>query len=158
MTAIPSILIRKRSPLLSGALLFVGLVLPIHFAEAGGQVTLKAVMIHASNTPAPIDQRLERIEYKLRRVFGFEHYRHAGQGSITLALPGEGTIDLGGGYTLRVQSSDGKDGRIRTKVTWIKGGTTLLSTSTRVKRGAPPTVIGGASQGKGKLIVTLVVR
>ena len=150
--------VRSRAGLLLVAAMLLELVVPLDSASAGGQATLQAVMIHASNSPAPIDRRLENIEYKLRRVFGFEHYRHVGEGSVTISLPGEGTIDLGGGYRLMLRSSNTKDGRIRTQVTWSKGGATLLSTSTKVRRGAPPTVIGGASQGGGKLIVTLVVK
>lgn len=135
-----------------------GMLIPAAPAWAAEPVTVTAVMIHASNKPAPIDRRIENIEYKLRKVFKFEHYRHAGQGSLSSTMPGSGTIRLGDGHTLQIDVSDAGKGYVRTKVTWTRGGSKLLSTSTKVKRGAAPTVIGGPSQGDGKLIVTLSVR
>lgn len=133
----------------------LGLAAPARAAEP---VTVTAVMIHASNKPAPIDRRIENIEYKLRKIFKFEHYRHAGAGSISVTLPGSGTIQLGDGHRLEIEASDAGKGYVRTQVTWSRGGTRLISSSTKVKRRAAPTVIGGPSQGAGKLIVTLSVR
>ena len=135
-----------------------GILVPATPAGAAEPVTITAVMIHASNKPAPIDRRIENIEYKLRKIFKFEHYRHVGQGSVSTLLPGSGTIRLGDGHTLQIEASDAGNGYVRTKVTWTRGGSTLISTSTKVKRGAAPTVIGGPSQGDGKLIVTLSLR
>ena len=126
-------------------------------AEARALITFKAVMIHASNEPAPLDRRLENIEYKLRRVFGFEHYKHVGGGNASVALPGETVIQLGGGHSLSIVASAGSKGKIKAQVTWKKGGAVLLRTSTNLRRGSP-TVLGGPGQGKGKLIVTLEAR
>jgi hypothetical protein len=126
-------------------------------AQAGAGVTFKAVMIHASDTPAPIDRRLEHIEYKLRRMLKFEHYKHAGEGSVSVSLPGSGTIQLGGGYSLHIQAADAGKGKVSTQVQWKKGGSSLLKTQTRVSRGSP-TVLGGISQGSGKLMVILTAR
>ena len=136
------------------AVLLVALVPSMAAAE---QATLKAVMILASDEPSSPDPRLSSIEPKLRRVFRYPHYRHMGEGSLVVSLPGKGTIQLGGGYALDVDAAGLEGGRIRAQVTWRKGGTKLLSTSAKVQRNSP-TVLGGASQGKGKLIVTLVVR
>lgn len=134
--------------------LLVALVPSMAAAE---QVTLKAVMILASDEPSPPDGRLASIEPKLRQVFRYASYRQMGEGSLAVALPGKGTIQLGGGYALDVDAAALEGGRIRTQVTWRKGGARLLSTSAKVQRNSP-TVLGGASQGKGKLIVTLVVQ
>ena len=141
--------------LLAAAVLVLVPAVPVRAAEP---VTLSAVMIHASNRPAPLDRRIENIEYKLRKIFKFEHYRHAGQGALTVGLPGSGAIRLGDNHLLQVNASDAGKGRIRTQIKWTRGGTTLLTTTTLVQRGAAPTVIGGPSQGDGKLIVTLSVR
>ena len=136
------------------ALLLLALVPSMAAAE---QATLKAVMILASDEPSSPDRRLASIEPKLRKVFRYAHYRHMGEGSLAVSLPGRGTIQLGGGYALDVSAAAVDGGRIQAQVTWRKGGTKLLSTSAKVQRNSP-TVLGGASQGKGKLIVTLVVR
>lgn len=135
-------------------ILLVVCVAPV---RAGAGVTFKAVMIHASDNPAPIDRRLEHIEYKLRRMLKFEHYKHAGEGSASVSLPGSGTIQLGGGYSLHIQASDAGKGKVSAQVQWKKGGSVLLSTRTRVSRGSP-TVLGGVSQGSGKLMVILTAR
>ena len=123
-------------------------------AWAETRVRFKAIMVHASDEPAPIDRRLERIEYQLRRIFKFEHYKHVGEGTLAMTLPGSGTIDLGRGYSLLMNVSQGSEGRVSTKVTWKKGGQVLLSTSAKIRRGSSA-VLGGAGQGTGKLIVTL---
>lgn len=117
---------------------------------------LNATMIYASNDSAPPDRRLQSIEAKLRRVFGFDHYKLVGEGSAAVDVPGSATIPLGGGYALQVQATGPAPGGVMANVTWKRGGQVLLSTRTRL--GRAPTVLGGASHQNGKLIVTLTVR
>jgi hypothetical protein len=135
--------------------LAIGLLIPL-CAPAQNVVNLKAVMIYASNKPAPIDERLENIEFKLRKIFKFEHYLHYGEGSTALTLPGSGTITLGKGYALNVEASRSSGGKIRAKVTWRRGDQVLLRATQQVGR-RTPTVMGGASHNEGTLIVTLVI-
>ena len=158
---------RVHSKALAVALLMLLVVLP----RAGAQrivpvpraeteqrpITLMAVMILASDRPAPIDERIENIEFKLRRIFKFEHYLYYGKGSLTLTLPGSGTIRLGKGYRLDISASRTHDKKIRAKVKWRGNGRVLLSTTTVVGRGTP-TVLGGVSHEDGKLIVTMVAK
>ncbi len=59
-----------------------------------GPVSMDAMLILASNDPAPLDRRLERVEYKLRPLFRFEYYRFMGEGTGLLNLPGETSIAL----------------------------------------------------------------
>ena len=146
--------IRKAISITALLLWGAGILAP---SAGAGLVTFKAVMIYASNEPAPLDRRLEKIEYKLRRVFRFEHYKHAGGGSASVALPGATTLQLGGGHTLSIVASEGKDGNVKAQFTWKKGGSMLLRSSAGLRRGSS-TVLGGVSQGKGKLIVTLEAR
>jgi hypothetical protein len=118
-------------------------------------VTIQATLILASNEPAPLDSRLDRIEYKLRRIFGFEYYRHYGAGSALLNLPGESTVDLGHGFRLSISASGAKDDKIRTSVQWFRGDEMVLNTTVGMKRGVP-VILGGISHEGGTLIVTLV--
>jgi hypothetical protein len=120
-------------------------------------VTIEAMMILASDDSAPLDRRLDRIEYKLRRIFGFEHYRHFGEGRVTVELPAETTLQLGKGYRLRIDARKADKGRIRTRVEWFKGEQPLLSTSVVLKKGAPA-ILGGPPHGEGTLIVTLTAK
>ena len=118
-------------------------------------VTIQATLILASNDPAPMDSRLDRIEYKLRRIFGFEYYRHYGEGSTLLNLPGESTVELGHGFRIAISLSGSKDGKIRASVRWFRGDEIVLSTIVGMKRGVP-VILGGISHEGGTLIVTLV--
>ena len=60
---------RWRAPCLA---LAVGCLLFPAAASAAHQ--FNAIMIYASDERAPLDRRLEHIEYKLRRVFGFRRF------------------------------------------------------------------------------------
>jgi hypothetical protein len=116
-------------------------------------VTLQALMIQAQNEPAPIDRRLEKVEYKLRRVFGFQFYRYVGEGNISLLPGGEGSIELPDGHRLHVRRG-GKGGA---EVRWSRNDEALLSTSVNISRDAP-VVLGGIPSNGGKLIVVLTAQ
>lgn len=126
-------------------------------ATSSSGVTLEATMILASDQAAAQDPRLEFIEYKLRRIFGFEYYSYQGGDSASVALPGTVSLNPGRGSTLSVHVSDAGGDRVRASVQWLRGGTVVLNTTVAMKRGAP-VILGGISEGKGKLIVTLVAR
>ena len=119
-------------------------------------VSLEATMILASNEPAAQDPRLDAVEFKLRRIFGFEYYRYYGGGSAIVNLPGATAIALGHGFQLSV-SAGAKDGRVRAGITWLRGGEVVLSTTVNMERGTP-VILGGIAHEGGTLIVTLVAR
>jgi hypothetical protein len=127
-------------------------------AASGETVTLKAVLIHASNHPAPIDSRLERVEYKLRRIFGFEHYRFLGESSVILNLPGDASLDLARGHRLKLSGSKAKGDSVRVRVEWLSGDESLLTTSVVMERKSAPAILGGPAHEGGNLIVTLEAR
>jgi hypothetical protein len=136
-------------------LLAIACLLTCAAVSGAEPVTIQATLILASNDPAPMDSRLDRIEYKLRRIFGFEYYRHYGEGSALLNLPGESTVELGHGFRITMSSSGSKDGKIRTSVQWFRGDEMVLNTIVGMKRGVP-VILGGISHEGGTLIVTLV--
>lgn len=118
-----------------------------------GTVRVDAMLILASNDPAPLDLRLERVEYKLRPLFRFEYYRHLGEGQGLLNLPGETTLALGDGHHLELRGS-AKDDGTRMEVRWLRGGQALLNTAVNLKPGKP-VILGGVPHERGTLIVTL---
>jgi hypothetical protein len=111
---------------------------------------LQAMMIMAQHEMAPMDRRLERVEYKLRRVFQFPYYRYVGEGRIALSPGAEGTIRLPDDHELKVKA--GNKGRV--EVRWTQREKPLLSTSVSVSRNAP-VVLGGVPEGEGTLILVL---
>ncbi len=126
-------------------------------ARAAAPVTLEAMLILASNDPSAQDPRLDQIEYKLRRTFKFEYYRHYGGQSAIVNLPGQTSLDLGHGYRLSVSASEASDDRVRAGIQWFRGDEVVLNTTVVMSRGTP-VVLGGVPHEGGTLIVTLVAR
>lgn len=138
-----------------GLLVLAGLLAPAVEALAD-PVNLEATMILASNEPAAQDPRLERIEFKLRRIFGFEYYKHYGEGSAIVSVPGETTLSLGHGFRLQISAKPG-DGRVRAGIHWFRGDEKVLSTTVNMERGTP-VILGGIAHEGGTLIVTITAK
>lgn len=144
----------KTSHVFAVGLLAFACLLATGGVSHAGPVTIQATLILASNDPAPLDSRLDKVEYKLRRIFGFEYYKYYGEGTALLNLPGESTVDLGHGFRLNISASGSGD-KIRTSVQWYRGDEMVLNTTVGMKRGVP-VILGGISHEGGTLIVTLV--
>jgi hypothetical protein len=133
------------------------ILLAVGVGPAMGEVlNLDAMLILASNDPAPLDRRLERVEFQLRPLFRFEYYRFLGSGSGAVNVPGETSVALGDGHYLQLKARE-KDGGKRVEVRWFRGDQPILSTAVNLRKGKP-VILGGAPQGTGKLIVTLTAR
>jgi hypothetical protein len=126
-------------------------------AESADRVSIKGTMILASNSPGKSDPRLRPYESKLRRLFKFEQYRFLGEGQSMVAIPGETSLSLGGGFRLEVQASAAGKGRIRAQVGWTRGKTRLIRTTVVMQKGTP-TILGGPAHEGGNLIVILTAR
>ena len=150
--------ILRQSTWFQGVLLAV-VLLPLlgMFTYADDTRSIQAMLIRASNDPAPLDQRLDVIEYKLRRLFNFEHYRFMGDASAMVNLPGEATLSLGSGVRLEINAFHADGDRVRSQVKWMRNDQVLLST-TVVMTPNTPVVLGGVPDGNGTLIVTLIVK
>jgi len=122
------------------------------YGQNQGSVTIKVLMIQAQNESAPIDPRLERVEYKLRRVFGFQFYKYVAEGTVSLLAGGQGVIELAQGHRLQVNLGGGK-GR-NAEVHWMHENQVLLRTSVKLS-GDGPLVLGGVPSNGGKLILVL---
>lgn len=116
-------------------------------------VTLEAKLIHASDRPAALDTRLDAIEFRLRRIFQFEHYGFLNETRTLITLPSQTRVDIGNGYTLDVKASS-RDGRIRAEIQWYRGSQRMMSTSVSQKRGVPA-ILGGPPHDGGTLILVL---
>lgn len=131
------------------------LMLLVPALKADGGVELKAVCVHGSNDPAPMDDRLDGIEFQLRKLLPFEHFKFIAEGSSIIRLPGETTIGLQEGFFLEIRAWRAEEDRLRAEVSWMEGSRTLLKTAVNLKPGGKPAVLGGIAQGSGKLIVVL---
>ncbi len=116
-------------------------------------VTMETMLIHASDRPAALDTRLDRVEYRLRRIFQFEHYGFLGETRTLITLPSQTRIDIGHGYTLSVNASS-RNGRVRAEIEWHSAGQRLMSTSISQRRGVPA-ILGGPPHDEGVLILVV---
>ncbi|MCB1070427.1 MAG: hypothetical protein KDL31_08725 [Kiritimatiellae bacterium] len=119
-------------------------------APAADQI--HALMIEASNEPAVIDRRLEKVEYKLRRVFGFPYYHFVAEQTVMAPSDGQVTVPLANGHRL-ILSGKG----LRVTVQWFKNDEILLTTKVSLNKGSP-VVLGGVPHGDGTLIVALTAQ
>lgn len=116
-------------------------------------VVLRAILISAQNEPAAQDPRLEFVEYKLRRVLGFEYYKWLGERSAVVNAGTDVRLDLQDRHVLRVFVREtGK--HVRLDVQWYRGDELVVSTTVRAER-RTPVVLGGINEGGRTLIVTL---
>ena len=123
-------------------------------SSAGARAAeIEATLILASNDPAPLDTRLDGIEFRLRKVIPYEHFRLIDQKSVNLSLPGQTSLSLGQGFALSIDASKA-DGGVRAKVNWTQGTNSLVNSSVVLKKGSPA-VLGGIPHQNGKLLVLL---
>ncbi|MEZ5277013.1 MAG: hypothetical protein R3F07_11585 [Opitutaceae bacterium] len=148
----------KTPNILAGlaALFFVFAVAPSP-ATAAESVSIKGILILASNDAGPTDSSLSKVEPTLRRLFKFEGYRQVGRTSTRVDVPGKGQLTFGGDV-LAIETTGDGGGTVRARVTWRRGDQTVINTTVRMKPGVP-TLLGGPSArgGKGNLIVILEV-
>lgn len=131
---------------------WVAVIAALGVPHAGAQdaMHLQALMIQAQHAPAPADPRLESVEFKLRRVFQFQHYRYIGEGRTSVSQGEESTMSLPQGHRLRVKAT----GPGRVEVRWLRGGEALLSTGVSLSSDSP-VILGGVPSGDGTLILVL---
>lgn len=116
-------------------------------------LNMETRLIHASDRPAALDTRLDAIEYRLRRIFQFEHYAFLGETRTLLNLPSQVRVDLGHGYHLQVRARD-RGGRVQADIEWFRGAQRLINTSITQRQGVPA-ILGGPPHDGGTLILVV---
>lgn len=122
-------------------------------ARAAGGVTVRGILISASNETGESDQRLSAYVPNLKRILRFESFRYLGEDSTSLGVPANGSLSLGSGHRveLSTESSDGKT--ILIKVRWPAGN---VRHEYVFQRGGT-TVLAGPSVGKGAMYAVILV-
>lgn len=122
-----------------------GLATLARAADAG----VKGILISASNEKGESDPRLAAYVPNLKRILRFESFRHLGEDSASLSVPGSGELSLGNGQTVSLETENA-DGKTLLKVRWggvrheyvlQRGGTTVLGGSSTGKKGEVYAVI-----------------
>lgn len=130
------------------------LVLGGNPAEAA---TLEATLIYASEEPASLDRRMDNIEFRLRRLFKFEHYQLLDQQTALIGSKSETEISFVEGYSLHLTTGKGGEKGFPVTIVWNKNGKKLMTTGIKVGK-SKPAVLGGPSYRKGNLILSIELK
>lgn len=125
-------------------------------AAEGGSARVRALLVIASKEKGAVDPRLSAYEPNLRQILSFESYRLAGEGSVTLASPGEGSLSLGQGHSLALENQKADRGGVRLQVNWQANGRSFMNTALVLRPGVP-VILGGPSRGKGGEVWAVIV-
>ncbi|MDO8540392.1 MAG: hypothetical protein Q7S40_08110 [Opitutaceae bacterium] len=106
-------------------------------AHAADGVSVRAILIIASNAKGASDPKLAPYEATLRRNLPFESFRYAGEGSASVSAGGQAKLSLGRGHRLELDSEKGGGRGIRVKVRWTDDGRELMTTALVLQPGVP---------------------
>jgi hypothetical protein len=128
------------------------------FAQAApaAKTTREAVLVIASKSPGKPDPRLAAYEATLRRVLRFESCQYLGRDRAAFAIPGEGSLDLGGGQRLELKTTPAADQRLRIQVSWFEGSRALMNTGLQLRPGVPA-VLGGPARTEGEVYAVILI-
>jgi hypothetical protein len=135
--------------ILAALLASFALALPARAAES---ITVRAVLIIASDKKGPADPKLAEFEAELQRNAPESSFKFVRDGSVSLADGGKGTIPLGSGDGVEVEGKKTAEG-IQVKVRWVKGGIN----GTFVLQPGIPLVLGRRPANDGETPIVLVI-
>ncbi|MDB6114535.1 MAG: hypothetical protein JWQ83_271 [Lacunisphaera sp.] len=131
-------------------LLFASLAGLVAAGSAAERVTVRGILISASNESGESDRRLAAYVPNLKRILRFESFHFLGEDSAALGVPANGALALGDGQNveLATESADGKTvllkvrwGSVRHEYVLQRGGTTVLGGPSTGRKGEVYAVI-----------------
>jgi hypothetical protein len=143
----------KTTRLLLPLLLLAAVTSLPSIARAADGVTVRGILISASNESGESDRRLAAYVPNLKRILRFESFRFLGEDSATLGVPAGGHLALGSGHRIELASEaiDGKT--ILIKVRWPAGN---VRHEYVLHRGVP-TILGGPSTGHAGEVYAVIL-
>ncbi len=136
------------------------LLIPITLSakeRSSGSLSLKGVMILATNDATATDPSLKAYEKTLRRLFKFKSYKRYGSGNTRLNLPGKASMSIGRGHQVEVDAKPINQQKSRVSIRWLHSGRVQINTTIAMTKGKP-TVLGGPSVKGGNLILILTAQ
>jgi hypothetical protein len=125
-------------------------------AAPATKTSIEAVLVVASKSPGKADPRLAAYDATLRRVLRFESFQYLGRDRAALAIPGEGSLNLGGGQRLELKTTPAPDQRLRVQVSWFEGPRALMNTGLVLRPGVPA-VLGGPARAEGEVYAVILI-
>ena len=138
--------------------LLLGLVAGLLAVPRAQAASLEGILIAASNEPGKTDRRLAEYEPTLRRILRFESYQYVGGGRTSLAVPGSGSLAIGDGHDLEIETEHADGKTLQLKVRWTGNGRTLMNTGLTLRPGVPAVLGGPATRGGEVYAVILIAR
>ncbi len=138
------------------AALLAAMAVPAAHAQGNDRVALRAILVSASKEPGATDRSLSRYEDTLRRILRFESFQQLGSDRATLDTPGSGTLSLGQGHRLEINTEPAKGDRIRVQVEWDGNGRRLMRTGLVLRPGVPA-VLGGPSRNDHEVYAVILI-
>lgn len=137
-------------------LLLAALALP-QLARAADAVSVRAVLIMASNTKGPADPRLAPYEAELQRNLPESSFRFMGEGATRVSGRGNATIALAQGHRVEIEGEDKtpRDG-ISLRVRWMNGDNLVMRGTLTLERGLPLVFLRRPS-GDGEVPIVIVI-
>lgn len=130
------------------ALLLAAIALPQSAQAAAQGVSVRAILITATNQKAPADPRLAPYEAELQRNIPLSSFRFVSEGSTTASSAGRASIGLALGHRVDVEGNKGPTG-IRLRIIWMNGASTVMDTGLTLQPGVPA-VLGRRSSDDEK--------
>lgn len=125
-------------------------------AKSAGTISVRAILINASNKKGGVDRKLTAYEAELRRNLPFDTFRFASEGATSVPKGGRSTINLAGGQRLELE--DDPDTGIRLKVYWMHDGNVIISTTLTLNPGVPGVLVRRAANDGDVPVVLLIAR
>jgi len=129
------------------------------YAADSGRISVRGILVVASEEAGQPDRRLGAYERNLRQNLPrrFNSVRHAGEGRAQIDVPGEGSISLGQGHSLAIEVLEANGNHIRMRVTWRRGGRVMTNTVINQQPRIPFFHLGSATNDQGEVYGILVV-
>lgn len=121
-------------------------------ARAAGGVTIRGILISASNEKGESDGRLAAYVPNLKRILRFESFKFLGEDSASLGVPGNGGLSLGGGHHIELSTESADAKTVLLKVHWSAG----VRHEYVLQRGGT-TILAGPSTGRGEMVAVILV-
>ena len=121
------------------------------------EARLEIILVEASNGEGGVDSSLRPYADTLQRLFRFKSYRQVNQRSMRLTVPGNSTVSLEGGQSLRLEAEGSGGPGLVAQLTWSRGSQRLLHTRLQLRSGSPA-VLGGPRSGDAGGSYLLILR
>jgi hypothetical protein len=144
----------KTIPRLALLLVLLGGLAPAVRAESAA---VQGILLTASNESGQTDRRLAPYEATLRRILRFETFHQVGEDRATLDVPASGSLSLGDGHELQLETERGDGKAVHLKVRWTAGGRTLMNTGLTLRPGVPAVLGGPATGNKGEVYAVILI-